>query len=35
MDDSATVQLEMQASIDTHTNMMHGVFGHFGINPNA
>jgi hypothetical protein len=35
MDDFATVQMEMQASIDSHTRMMHDLFGHFGINPNA
>jgi hypothetical protein len=35
MDDFAHVQMEMQASIDSQTNMMHDLFGHFGINPNA
>jgi hypothetical protein len=35
MDDFTTVQTEMHASIDSHTNMMHELFGHFGINPNA
>jgi hypothetical protein len=33
MDDFAHVQMEMQASIDSQTNMMHNLFGHFGINP--
>jgi hypothetical protein len=32
MDDFAHVQVEMQASIDSHTSMMHDIFGHFGIN---
>jgi hypothetical protein len=31
----STVQTEMQASIDSHTSMMHDLFGHFGINPDA
>jgi hypothetical protein len=35
MDDFAHVQTEMQASIDSQTNMMHDLFGHFGINPDA
>jgi hypothetical protein len=35
MDDFATVQMEMQASIDSQTNMMHNLFGHFRINPDA
>jgi hypothetical protein len=35
MDDFATVQTEMQASIDSQTNMMHDLFGHFWINPDA
>jgi hypothetical protein len=35
MDDFATVQTEMQASIDSQTSMMHDLFGHFGINPDA
>jgi hypothetical protein len=35
MDDFAHVQMEMQASIDSQTRMMHDLFGHFGINPNA
>jgi hypothetical protein len=35
MDDSAHVQTEMQASIGSHTSMMHDLFGHFGINPDA
>jgi hypothetical protein len=35
MDDFAHVQMEMQASIDLQTSMMHDLFGHFGINPDA
>jgi hypothetical protein len=35
MDDFAHVQMEMQASIDSQTSMMHNLFGHFGINPDA
>jgi hypothetical protein len=35
MDDFAHVQTEMQASIDSHTSMMHDHFGHFRINPDA
>jgi hypothetical protein len=35
MDDFANVQTEMQASIDSQANMMHDLFGHFGINPDA
>jgi hypothetical protein len=35
MDDFAHVQMEMQASIDSQTSMMHDLFGHFGINPDA
>jgi hypothetical protein len=35
MDDFATVQTKMQASIDLHTSMMQDLFGHFGINPDA
>jgi hypothetical protein len=35
MDDFATVQTEMQASIDSQTSMIHDLFGHFGINPDA
>jgi hypothetical protein len=35
MDDFAHVQMEMQASIDSQNNMMHDLFGHFGINRNA
>jgi hypothetical protein len=29
------VQTEMQASIYSQTSMMHDLFGHFGINPDA
>jgi hypothetical protein len=29
MDDFTTVQTEMQASIDSQTNMMHDLFGDF------
>jgi hypothetical protein len=35
MDDIAHMQTEMQASIDSQTNMMHHLFGHFRINPDA
>jgi hypothetical protein len=35
MDDFATVQTEMEASIDSHTSIMHDIFDHFGINPDA
>jgi hypothetical protein len=35
MDDFAHVQMDMQASIDSQTNMMQGLFGHFEINPDA
>jgi hypothetical protein len=33
MDDFATVQTKLQASLDSQTNMMHDLFSHFGINP--
>jgi hypothetical protein len=35
MDNFTHMQTEMQASIDSHTSMMHDLFGHFGINPDA
>jgi hypothetical protein len=35
MDDFAHMQTEMQASIDSQASMMHDLFGHIGINPNA
>jgi hypothetical protein len=35
MDDFATAQTEMQASINSQASMMHDPFGHFGINPDA
>jgi hypothetical protein len=35
MDDLATVKTEMQKSIDSQTSMMHDLFGHFWINPDA
>jgi hypothetical protein len=35
MDDFAHVEIEMQASIDSQTSMIHDLFGHFGINPDA
>jgi hypothetical protein len=35
MDDFAHMQTEMQASIDSQTSMMHDLFGHFRINPDA
>jgi hypothetical protein len=31
MVDFAHVQMEMQASIDSQTDMVHDLFGHFGI----
>jgi hypothetical protein len=35
MDDFAHMQTEMQATINSQTSMMHDLFGHFGINPDA
>jgi hypothetical protein len=35
MDDFAHVQMKMQASIHSQTSMMHDLFGHFRINPDA
>jgi hypothetical protein len=35
MDDFAHMQTEMQDSIDSYDSMMHDLFGHFGINPDA
>jgi hypothetical protein len=35
MDDFATMQMEMQVSIDSQTSMMHDLFDHFEINPDA
>jgi hypothetical protein len=35
MDDFAHVQTGLQASIDSYTSMMHDLFSHFGINPDA
>jgi hypothetical protein len=35
MDEFATMQTEMQASIDSQTSVMNDLFGHFGINPDA
>jgi hypothetical protein len=35
MEDFAHVQMEMQASIDSKTSMMHDLYGHFAINPDA
>jgi hypothetical protein len=35
MDDFATVQTKIQASIDSQTSMMYYLFGHFVINPDA
>jgi hypothetical protein len=35
MDDFATMQMEMQAFIDSQTSMIHDLFGHFRINPDA
>jgi uncharacterized protein Yka (UPF0111/DUF47 family) len=34
-DDFARMQMEMQASIDSQVSMMHDLFSHFGINPDA
>jgi hypothetical protein len=35
MDNFAHVQMDMQASINSQTSMMHDLFGHFRINPNV
>jgi hypothetical protein len=35
MDDFAHMQTEMHASIDSQASMMHDLFGHFRINPDA
>jgi hypothetical protein len=35
MDDFEHVQTEMEATIDSQTSMMHDLFGHFRINPDA
>jgi hypothetical protein len=35
MDDFVNVQMEMQALIDSQTSMVHDIFGHFRINPDA
>jgi hypothetical protein len=35
MDEFATVQMELQASLNSQTSMMHDLFGHFGIDPDA
>jgi hypothetical protein len=35
MDDFARVQMEMQASIDSQTSMVHDLFDHFGIDLDA
>jgi hypothetical protein len=35
MDDFAHMQMEMYASIDSQTSMMHDLFGHFRINLDA
>jgi hypothetical protein len=35
MDDFVHTQMEMQASIDSQTSMMHDLFGHLRINPDA
>jgi hypothetical protein len=32
MDDFTNMQMEMQASIDSQTSMMHDLFGYFRIN---
>jgi hypothetical protein len=35
MNDFGTVQMKMQASIDSQTSMMHDLFSHVRINPDA
>jgi hypothetical protein len=35
MDDILIGQMKLQASLDSQTSMMHDLFGHFGINPDA
>jgi hypothetical protein len=35
MDDFVHVQMVMQDSINSHTSMMDGLFGHFGVNRDA
>jgi hypothetical protein len=35
MDEFAAMQMEMQVSINSQTSMMHDLFGHFGIHPDA
>jgi hypothetical protein len=35
MDDFATVQTKMQVFINSQTSMIHDLFGHFRINPDA
>jgi hypothetical protein len=35
MDDFATMQMELQASLDSQTSMMHNLFDHFVINVDA
>jgi hypothetical protein len=35
MDGFAHMQMETQASIESQISMMHDLFGHFGINPDA
>jgi hypothetical protein len=35
MDDFGHVQMEMQASIDSETSLMHELFSNFGINLDA
>jgi hypothetical protein len=35
IDDFAHAQTKKQASIDSQTSMMHDLFGHFMINPDA
>jgi hypothetical protein len=35
MDEFAHVQTKMQPSIDSQISMMHDLFGHFRINPDA
>jgi hypothetical protein len=35
MDEFECVQTEMHASIDSHTGMLHSLFDHFSIDPDA
>jgi hypothetical protein len=35
LDEFEHMQKEMHASIDSQTSMLHNIFDHFGIDPNA